>query len=74
MEKEKAMSVKDHTVEMKMVKDDKPLHETGYSDKQILTQFRYDLFYADLAPLHQVLDSVKALTIGLLGFLEAEQK
>lgn len=40
----------------------------------MLTQFRDDFFDADVAPLHQVFDSVKALAIGLLGFLEAGQQ
>lgn len=36
---------------------------------QILTQLRDDLFYADLVPVHQVFDSVEALTERLVCFL-----
>lgn len=41
---------------------------------EILTQFRNDFLYADLAPVHQFSDSVQAFTEWLLCFFEAEQK
>lgn len=41
---------------------------------EILTQFRNDFLYADLAPVHQVSDSVQAFTEWLLCFFEAEHK
>lgn len=44
------------------------------SQKELLTQFRNDFLNADLAPVHQLSDSVQALTEGLLCFFEAGHK
>lgn len=56
-------------------KNKKKLNPAGSQKyrRQILTQFGDDFLYADLAPAHQVSDSVKALTERLLCFLQAEK-